>query len=88
MNKIAKDGWNAFGHPVPSHRRQKAYETVKEILPKASTELAYSIVAKSAEFVHRDQPFKIVGAVEDLDEDLKEIDLTGRYRLLSVLLVS
>ena len=79
-------GFKGFGNPVPSNRTSKAYKTVKEILPGASSELAYSIVSKSAEYIRKDEPFKIIGAVEGLDEDLKKIDVTGRYRLLAVLL--
>ncbi len=79
-------GFNAMGMTVPSNRKQRAYKTVKEMLPQADNELAYSIVAKCSTMVKNDECFGIVGAVEGLDKDLAAIDLTGRYRLLAVLL--
>lgn len=81
-----KTGFDVMGMEVPSNRKQRAYKTVKEMMPQASNELVYSIVAKCSEMIKRDEPFKIVGAVHELDEDLATIDLTGRYRLMAVLL--
>ena len=79
-------GFNAMGMIVPSNRKQRAYKTVKEMMPQASNELAQSIVAKCTAIIQRDEPFKIVGANHELDKDLATIDLTGRYRLMAVLL--
>ena len=83
---MKQTGFDAMGLPVPSNRLNNAYKTVKDMIPQISNELAYSIVFKCAEMVKRDECFGIVGAVEVLDLDLKTIDLTGRYRLLAVLL--
>ena len=79
-------GFNALGKPVPSNRTDAAYKTVKHILPNLTSEEAYAFVAKCAEYIRKDEPFRIVGAVEGLDEDLQKIDVTGRYRLMAVLL--
>lgn len=79
-------GFNAMGMTVPSNRKQNAYETIKQIMPKASNDLAQSIVSKCSAIIERDEPFRIVGANHELDKDLATIDLTGRYRLMAVLL--
>ncbi len=79
-------GFNAMGKSVPVNRLMRGYKTVQEILPDITKAKAYSIVAKCANIIERDEPFRIVGAVEGLDKDLDAIDLIGRYRLLSVLL--
>ena len=81
-----KSGFDAMGYDVPVHRLNKAAETVKEMLPHLKSEDVYTIVAKAAKFVRQDKPFEIVGAIRGLDKDLDKIDLTGRYRLLAVLL--
>jgi hypothetical protein len=81
-----ESGFNAIGKPIPSDRQQKGYETVKELIPNIDSETAYHIVAKCVNYLQDDQPFRIVGAVDGLDEDLSKIDLTGRYRLMAVLL--
>jgi len=81
-----KHGFNAFGHPVPANRLDSAYKLVREILPTIKRKTAISIVKKCANSIERDQPFAIIGAVAGLDKQLDKIDLTGRYRLLSVLL--
>ena len=77
-------GFNSFGKLVPGVRMQKGYETVKEML-NCDNELASYIVGKCSELIKQDKPFEIVGAIEGLDKDLAKIDLTGRYRLLAVL---
>ena len=83
---MIQTGFNAMGLPVPSNRLKNAYKTVKEIMPQVDNELAYSIVAKCSNMIKNDECFGIVGAIEGLDKDLATIDLTGRYRLLAVLL--
>jgi hypothetical protein len=81
-----ESGFNAMGKPVPENRLTAAYKTVKEICPEFDTELAMSIVGKAKECVERDEPYRLIGATSDLNEDLAKLDLTGRYRLLAVLL--
>jgi len=79
-------GFNAMGMSVPVQRFNAAHEFVKEMLPNESKEVQYSIVNKSAQFIKRDEPNSIIGEVHGLDEDLAKIDLTGRYRLMAILL--
>lgn len=81
-----KSGFDAMGHPVSTNRKTNAYRMIKEICPEFDTELAMSVVGKAANFVERDNPYAIIGAMSDLDTDLAKIDLTGRYRLLATLL--
>lgn len=75
--------FDAFGKDVPFSRRQKVYETLKEIHPDLTNEQRYSITSYIAEAIKRDDPFRVVGAITDLNKDLALIDLTGRYRLLA-----
>jgi hypothetical protein len=79
-------GFNAMGMSVPVQRFNAAHEFVKEMLPNESKEVQYSIVNKSAQFIKRDEPNSIIGEVHGLDEELSKIDLTGRYRLMAILL--
>ena len=79
-------GFNAMGKPVPTNRRIKAQTMVKEILPQATSEEVFSIVGKMSQFIKSDNTQAIVGEVGILDEDLKKIDLTGRYMLLATML--
>ena len=81
-----ESGFNAMGKPIPSHRQQNAYETVKELIPDIDSETAYHIVAKCVNHLQNDKPFNVVGSVEGLEDELERIDLTGRYRLMAVLL--
>ncbi len=83
-----ESGFQAIGKPIPSHRLTNAYQTVKEILPNVSTETAMSIVGKAASHLEHDTPHELIGAVYSLQNDLKLIDVTGRYRLMAVLLTN
>lgn len=86
MKLQSKSGFDAMGHPVPTNRVDKTYKTIKEICPDFSTELAMSITGKARNCVERDEPYRLIGAVSNLDEDFAKIDLTGRYRILVTLL--
>jgi hypothetical protein len=79
-------GFNAMGISVPVQRFNAAHEFIKEMLPNESKETQYSIANKCAQFIKRDTPNSIIGEVHGLDEDLSKIDLTGRYRLMALLL--
>lgn len=64
-----------------------AYQMIKKVIaPGMDNELCYSIVAKMAGFIQADTPFKALGEVDTLDDDLNQIDLTGRYMLMAALL--
>jgi len=79
--------FDAFGLPVPSHRKQAAYKWLKDEIG-FSTKLSQSIIGKAAHFVEKDETVHIIGDVTSLDEDLRNLDLTGRYRLLSMLVTN
>ena len=81
-----ESGFNAIGQEVPSNRLVNGYDCIKTMLPNVKNEQAFTIISKCARYIRKDKPFEIVGAVAGLDKDLALIDLTGRYRLLSVLL--
>jgi hypothetical protein len=83
---FSREGFDAMGYPVPAERMSNAYKLVKEILPNELTEVTWGIVGKCASYIERDDCYMIVGAVGSLDPDIAKIDLTGRYRLLSVML--
>ncbi len=84
-------GFDGFGHPVPEQRLQKGYETAKILLWTAEQsefslkELSISIVRIFANAIERDQPFRLLGP-SPREETIGKLDLTGRYRLLAVLL--
>jgi hypothetical protein len=81
------DKFNAFGQQVPGKRMDAAYQMIKKVIaPEMDNELCYSIVAKIAGYIQADTPFKILGDVDALDDDLNQIDLTGRYMLMAALL--
>lgn len=83
-----ESGFSAIGKAIPSHRLSNAYKTVKEILPNISTEIAMSIIGKAASHIEHDDCNALIGLVYSLDNDLKLIDVTGRYRLMAVLLTN
>lgn len=95
-----KTGFNAMGMPVPVNRLHAGYKTVKEILD-CDNELAWSIANRCKYYIEKDKCAYIIGMVslEDIlkkelftsnkgyaDAVLASIDLTGRYRLLAVML--
>lgn len=81
-----RTGFNAFGHQVPENRLNNGYEAVKKMMPDADVETRYSIVFKCARFIKNDQPAKILAPPLTADKHLAQLDITGRYRLLAVLL--
>lgn len=86
LKEHCTSGWESFGKSIPASRMTCAYETLKEMIPTLETEVAFSIIGKMATHVEKDRPFQIIGAIEGLDKDLALVDLTGRYRLLAILL--
>lgn len=85
-NNIEYSGWDAVGKPVPAIRLQNAQRTVEELLPDADNKTVHSIVARCAEHIKRNELWHITEDVTSLDNEIGKIDLTGRYRLLAVLL--
>jgi len=89
-----KTGYDAIGMKVPANRRQKGYLTIKEILDCDSS-TADSIVGKMCNYIENDQTSYIIGNIngltifgkqDKLDTIFKNIDITGRYRILAELL--
>ena len=55
-----KTGFDAMGLPVPSNRLDNGYKCVKEMIPVITNGLAYSIVAKCANIIKRDEPLNLI----------------------------
>jgi len=75
-----------MGLPIPENRKTAAYEHVKQMMPGRSPRLWMSIVDTAAYYLEKDEPYKVIAAIESLNESLNELDLVGRYRLMAVLL--
>lgn len=78
QDKEEIDGFNNMGRPIPSDRRQRAYEHAKQM--GLSSDHALAAVQGVAEQLERDKPYEAMGA------GMKYLDLTGTYRLFAVLL--
>ena len=74
------------GKQVPSHIQGRALAHVREMMPEADEELHRWIVGKAASLIEKDMVYAILNEVYILDEGLAKLDLTGRYRLVAVLL--
>lgn len=77
----------ALGHPVPDRRIEAGYRLIKDVFGLDSL-TAMSIVKSAARAIERDETIQIIGENSHLTEDMRRIDLTGRYRLLAVLLTN
>ena len=75
------DGFAAMGKPIPDYRRDEAYRTCREEFEMGSSK-AMGTVQGMAEALERDKPYEALGAGMRYG-----VDLTGSYRLMSVLLV-
>lgn len=72
------DGFNAFGLPVPNHRKQAAYDYLRtDILLDA--ELAQHTVSFASEQIERDKPYETMETLQNV------VDLCGAYRVLAIL---
>lgn len=69
-----------MGKPIPASRKDAAYKWLKEDLGHDS-DTALNIVGMCAESLERDEPAKALEVYKT-----GRIDLTGAYRLMSVLL--
>ena len=52
------EGFEAMGHKIPEHRREAAYQAIKEMAPEASNSERWSLVERVADLLERDQPYK------------------------------
>lgn len=82
-----KSGLDALGHKVPDHRIEAGYELVKDVFGLDSL-TAMSITKSAAMAIERDDTIQIIGENSHLTEAMRKIDLTGRYRLLAVMLTA
>lgn len=87
MADPVESGYAAMGHPVPPERMGEAYRHAKEM--GLGTEEAMTVVGWMADAIERDDPYR---ALQDRSAGFKDqivpLDLTGRYRLMAVLLTS
>jgi hypothetical protein len=77
-NSIPGDGFAAMGKPIPTKRRDAAYQWAKE--NGAERAVAFSMVERVAACLERDHPH------EALEEAQKTMGATGAYVVLSYLL--
>ena len=75
---MSNDGFNAFGHKVPTERQVAALDTAVEAIG-VDQMLADPVIREAAVWVDRDQPDKAMIVLRNV------VDLTGAYRLLAVL---
>jgi hypothetical protein len=76
--------WDAFGHPVPPYRKQNAFEHYRDMNPDVPTGVATTHIAYIADKIERDEVFE-AEAYWRREMCGTWLDLTGYYRLLSVL---
>lgn len=77
---VMADGFNEMGKPIPSYRRQAAYETCRSFGLDADS--SWTTVSGMAEQLERDKPYEAMAA------GMRKVDLTGAYRLMAVLLTA
>jgi hypothetical protein len=88
------EGFEAMGKPVPTERREAAYQALKEMAPEAKNSERWSLVERVADQLERDQPYKAIEEATDAGEyghggqPGLRLDLTGAYRLLATLLAA
>jgi hypothetical protein len=72
-----KDGFAAFGEPVPYYRRDAAMKHCRHM--GLDTHRAMATIDRMAEAIRRDEPYAAMEA------GMAHLDLIGTYRLLAVL---
>ncbi len=88
------EGFEAMGKPVPTARREAAYQALKEMAPDAKNSERWSLVERVADALERDQPYKAIEEATDAGEYKHggqpglRIDVTDAYRLLATLLAA
>lgn len=75
------DGFNAFGKPVPIHRREAADVHLRE-MGITDTQDRWNCIQTISEQIQRDEPYDAMATAT------RYVDLTGAYRLLAVLLMA
>lgn len=75
-------GFDAMGRPIPLDRRSNALNAVRDMAPALSTEEAMNLIEAVARHLERDQPYEAMKAAR------RALDITGSYRLVSILLAS
>jgi hypothetical protein len=73
-------GFDAYGHGVPHHRKEKAFNAIREMAPEMSTAEILGLIDRLSQHIGRDAPYQAQQAA------LERLDLTGTYRLLATLL--
>jgi hypothetical protein len=76
---MTDDPFNSFGQFVPYSRRQRAHDTVKQMIPELGTAESMALIDSVSESIRRDMPY------EAMERARKNLDVTGCYRLLAVL---
>lgn len=97
----APEGFEAYGHPVPLHRKDAALKAVRSMLGgEVSTEDAMSLVERVAYWVEKDEGYKALREATDAPVakgssspepvhnpmDGVRLDYSGGMRLLATLL--
>ncbi len=72
-------GFDAMGKPIPLERRTNAVQHCRA-MGMTNTEDIWTVVQLMAQQLERDEPYEAVR------HGMKYLDLTGTYRLMSVLL--
>jgi hypothetical protein len=75
-----RSGFDAMGVPVPEYRRDAAYQWLRSI--GVEREKSWHTAESMAEYIQRDKPHEAMGKAREA------VDLTGAYRLLSILLTA
>jgi hypothetical protein len=75
-----EEGFNAMGKPIPNYRKQEAYKHCKQM--GLNSAQADHVVSGMSAQLERDEPYTA------LDRGCDELDLTGAYRIMAVLLTA
>ena len=75
---VGEDGFAGLGKPVPFWRRHAGYEHARKM--GLDKERAFSVVEGMCNAIARDEPMRA------LESGYRNLDVTGCYRLLAVLL--
>lgn len=92
-----KSGLGALGHKIPTHRLSAALEHMRIIYQECGQELntgeAMTVIGRAASYLEEDEPYKaldmLYGEAEcghNIEPVKTLLDLTGAYRIMSVLL--
>lgn len=85
MNRIV-NVYAQQGIQVPDHKKLRATQEVRAMMPDADEDLVKYIVNRACHLIEKDMLFAVLEDVAGLDEGLAKLDLTGRYRLAASIL--